>query len=132
MHRLPIAAFDGENADPANGRRMDSEILAHTPWGEIAHALAGKEGYARVQQSDDHRITPGAEPLRERFGGEPTLILLDELSVYPCKVSNITGARDQLTAFLTSLFKAVESAPDAALVYTLGSVRTGEQPTPVP
>ena len=120
-----IAAFDGENADPANGRRMDKEILAYTPWGEIAYALAGKEGYARVQQSDEQRIAPGAETLRELFGGEPTLILLDELSVYLRKVSNIQDARHQLTAFLTSLFKAVESAPDAALVYTLAIGKDG-------
>ena len=125
QRRVRIAAFDGENADPANGRRMDDGLLAYTPWGEIAYALAGKEGYARVQQSDEHRIAPGAETLRELFGGEPTLILLDELSVYLRKVSNLAGARDQLTAFLTSLFKAVENAPDAALVYTLAIGKDG-------
>ena len=125
QRHVRIAAFDGENADPANGRRMGEEILAYTPWGEIAYALAGKEGYARVQQSDEQRIAPGAETLRELFGGEPTLILLDELSVYLRKVSNIQGARRQLTAFLTSLFKAVESAPDAALVYTLAIGKDG-------
>ena len=39
-----IAAFDGENADPANGRRMEDDLLAFTPWGEIAYALAGTAG----------------------------------------------------------------------------------------
>ena len=34
-------------------------------------------------------------------------------------------ARDQLTAFLTSLFKAVEGAPNAALVYTLAIGKDG-------
>ena len=43
-----VAAFDGENADPANGRALDGGVLAYTPWGEIAHALAGKPGYERV------------------------------------------------------------------------------------
>lgn len=38
---IRIAAFDGENADPANGRSMDDGILAHTPWGELACSLAG-------------------------------------------------------------------------------------------
>ncbi len=116
-----IAAFDGENADPANGRRMEADLLAYTPWGEIAYALAGKDGYARVRKSDERRIAPGAETLRELFGGEPTLILLDELSVYLRKVRNLEDAsdRDQMTAFLASLFKAVESAPNAVLVYTL-------------
>lgn len=123
-----VAAFDGENADPANGRSMGSgsdAILAYTPWGEVAFALAGPKGYERVRRSDEKRVAPGSETLRELFGGEPTLILLDELSVYLRKVKDFAGAADQLTAFLTSLFKAVESAPNAALVYTLAIGRDG-------
>ena len=120
-----VAAFDGENADPANGRTMGDGILAYSPWGEIAYALAGKEGYERVRKSDENRIAPGAETLRELFGGEPTLILLDELSIYLRKVRNLGDAKTQLTAFLTSLFKAVESAPNAALVYTLAIGKDG-------
>ena len=123
--RVRIAAFDGENADPANGRRMDGGHLAHTPWGEIASALAGPAGYERIRTSDERRIAPGAETLRELFGGEPTLILLDELSVYLRKVGRLGDARDQLTAFLTSLFKAVEGAPNAVLVYTLAIGKDG-------
>ena len=123
--RVRIAAFDGENADPANGRAMGDGVLACTPWGEIAYALAGKDGYARVRNSDESRIAPGAETLRELFGGEPTVILLDELSVYLRKVRRIDDAHDQLTAFLTSLFKAVEGAPNAALVYTLAIGKDG-------
>ena len=120
-----IAAFDGENADPANGRAMGDDVLAHTPWGELAYALAGRAGYQRVQNSDREGVAPGAETLQELFGGQPTLILLDELSVYLRKVQRRQGARDQLTAFLTSLFKAVEGAPNAALVYTLALGRDG-------
>ena len=122
-----VAAFDGENADPMNGRAMggDDGVLAYTPWGELAFALAGKDGYARVRRSDEERVAPGSETLGELFGGEPTLILLDELSVYLRKVQGIDGAGDQLTAFLTSLFKAVEGAPNAALVYTLAIGRDG-------
>jgi hypothetical protein len=114
-----VAAFDGENADPLNGRTMGDGIRAFTPWGEIACSLAGPTGYERVRASDEQRVAPGADTLRELFGGRPTLILLDELSVYLRKVKAIAGARDQLSAFLTSLFKAVEGAPNAALVYTL-------------
>lgn len=120
-----IAAFDGENADPANGRRMEEGVLAFTPWGELAWALAGRAGYERVRRSDEEGVAPGAETLAELFGGEPTLILLDELAIYLRKVANRQGARDQLTAFLTSLFKAVESSPRAALVYTLAVGKDG-------
>lgn len=126
--KVRVAAFDGENADPANGRAMGSGadgVLAYTPWGEIAFALAGAAGYERVRRSDEGRIAPGSETLRELFGGEPALILLDELSVYLRKARSFSGAADQLTAFLTSLFKAVESAPNAALVYTLAIGRDG-------
>ena len=123
--RVRVSAFDGENADPANGRAMGDGVLARTPWGEIAFALGGKAGYERFRNSDEQGIAPGAETLRELFGGEPTLILLDELSVYLRKVQRIDHARDQLTAFLTSLFKAVESEPRAALVYTLAIGKDG-------
>ncbi|MCA3396953.1 MAG: ATP-binding protein [Roseomonas sp.] len=120
-----IAAFDGENADPANGRRMAPEVLAYTPWGEIAYALAGREGYERVRRSDETGVAPGAETLAELFGGKPALILMDELAIYLRKVANRPGAKDQLTAFLTALFTAVESSPKAALVYTLAVGKDG-------
>ena len=120
-----LAAFDGENTDPANGRTMGDGVRAHTPWGELAYALAGTAGFERVRKSDAAGVAPGADTLRELFGGEPTLILLDELSVYLRKVQQSGAARDQLTAFLTSLFKAVEGAPRAALVYTLAIGKDG-------
>jgi predicted AAA+ superfamily ATPase len=105
-----VAVFDGENADPANGRRMANDVLAFTPWGEIAFALAGHEGYERLKKSDQEGMAPGAGTIAELFGDCPALILLDELSVYLRKIKNRPGARDQLTAFLTSLFKAAGSA----------------------
>ena len=120
-----VAAFDGENADPLNGRALSGGVLAYTPWGEIAHALADKPGYERVRKSDEAHVAPGAETLRALFGNAPTLILLDELSVYLRKVRQSASGRDQLTAFLTSLFKAVETAPNAALVYTLAIGKDG-------
>lgn len=120
-----VAAFDGENADPANGRALEDGLLAHTPWGEIAYALGGRAGYERVRESDARCVAPGADTLRELFGGRPALVLLDELSVYLRKVQDAEEGRDQLTAFLTSLFKAVESTPNVALVYTLAVGKGG-------
>ncbi|WP_404384390.1 DUF499 domain-containing protein [Caenispirillum salinarum] len=81
-----VAAFDGENADPFNGRQVADGIRVFTPWGDLAYALAGREGYERVRKSDEAGAAPGAETLRELFGGEPALILLDELSIYLRKV----------------------------------------------
>ena len=120
-----VAAFDGENADPLNGRPLEQGLRAYTPWGELAYHLAGVEGYEQVRRSDIERVAPGAETVRDLFGGKPTLILLDELGVYLRKVRHLPEA-DQLTPFLTSLFKAVESSPGAALVFTLAIGKEGK------
>ncbi len=113
-----VAAFDGENADPANGRPMGEGIRAHTPWGEIAYQLAGKAGYEIVRRSDEQRIAPGADTIKELFGSDPVLVVLDELGEYLRRVQGM-GGRDQLTAFLKALLTAIESTPHAAIVYTL-------------
>jgi len=120
-----IAAFDGENADPANGRRMVDGIRAYTPWGEIAAQLAGKQGYELVRRSDEGRVAPGADTIAELFGNQPVLIVLDELGEYLRKVRHLEG-RDQLTGFMKALFSAVEGAGNAAVVYTLAVRQDGK------
>lgn len=127
-----VAAFDGENADPVNGHALGDGICAYTPWGELAYALGGVEGYKRIQNSDTTRIAPGSDTLRELIAGKPALILLDELSVYLRKqtgTGQLKMAAGQLTAFLTALFKAVESSPRTALVYTLAIGKKDQKAT---
>ncbi|MHA6731232.1 ATP-binding protein [Devosia sp. A369] len=119
-----IAAFDGENADPANGRLMGDGIRAKTPWGEIAYQLAGKAGYEIIRASDEMVVAPGASTIAELFGNEPVLVVLDEMGEYLRRVQFMNG-REQFTAFLKSLFSAIESHPNAALVYTLAVRRDG-------
>lgn len=115
-----IAALDGENSDPANGRLLEADVRAYSLWGELAYQLGGKAGYELVRNSDEKHVAPGAEALRELFGGEPTLIMLDEISVYLRKVERAwPNASGQFTAFIHALFKAVASTPQVALVYTL-------------
>ena len=113
---IRVAALDGENSDPADGLTLEPGLRAKTLWGELAYRLAGAEGYRRVQESDQRHVAPGAETIRELFGGEPTLIMIDEVSVYLRKVERAyPGASGQFTAFLHALFKAVETAPNVAL-----------------
>ena len=98
------------------------------------HPLRGRRGGVRTcgtgrlpacapqrRAADRARFRDAARAVRRRADA----LLLDELSVYLREVEDIGGAADQLTAFLTSLFKAVESAPNAALVYTLAIGRDG-------
>ena len=122
-----VAALDGENTDPANGITLEPGLRARSLWGELAYRLAGAEGYKRVQESDEKHVAPGAETLRELFGGQPTLIMLDEVSVYLRKVERVyPDASEQFTAFLHALFKAVETAPNVALVFTLAVGKDSE------
>jgi len=115
-----IAALDGENADPTNGLRLEDGVLARTLWGEMAWRLAGRAGFERVRQSDERHVAPGTETIVELFGGEPTLILIDEISVYLRKVAKSDPeAAGQFPAFLQALVKAVAASPRACLVTTL-------------
>jgi hypothetical protein len=120
-----VAAFDGENADAANGRPMGEGVRAFTPWGEIAYQLAGKAGYEIVRKSDQDKISPGTDTIRELFGSDPVLIVIDELGEYLRKVQHMDG-RDQLTAFMKALFTAVETSSNAAVVYTLAVQADGK------
>jgi hypothetical protein len=36
------------------------------------YLLAGPKGYHRMRQSDEKYIAPGADTIREFFGGQPT------------------------------------------------------------
>ena len=120
-----VAAFDGEAADPTNGRLMGDGIRAYTPWGEIAYQLGGAEAYEIVRKSDEARRAPGADTLGEILADQPCLILLDELGEYLRKCPDAYG-RDQLAAFLKALFSAVEGRKDAAVVFTLAVRQDGK------
>ena len=94
-----VAAFDGENADPANGRATGDGVKARTPWGEIAYALAGREGYERVRESDELRMAPGAANLRELIGEQPALILRDNMRAVAERIENM--GREEATYWLS-------------------------------
>src|SRR3954466_5110022 len=57
-------------------------IAAQTVWGYLALQLGGAAAYEHVRRDDEARTAPGANDLRQIFGGRPTLIMLDELARY--------------------------------------------------
>ncbi|MDB4303986.1 DUF499 domain-containing protein, partial [Desulfosarcina sp.] len=122
-----VAALDGERSDPSNGLKLEEGLFAHSLWGEMAYQLAGRDGFERVKKSDQNHNAPGESTITELFGGEPTLILIDEISVYLRKATLAFGeAANQFTAFIQALIKAVSSTPNVALVCTL-AVRLEDQ-----
>ncbi len=118
--KVRVAALDGENSDPANGVRLEGDLLARSLWGEMAYRLAGPEGFERVRKSDEAHVAPGMDTIVELFGDEPTLILIDEIAIYLRKVAPVfPNATDQFAAFVQALLKAVASTPNVCLVFTL-------------
>jgi len=115
-----VAALDGENSDPANGVRLEGDLMAHSLWGEMAYRLAGRQGFERVRKSDETHIAPGTDTIIELFGGRPTLILIDEIGLHLRKVSQYFPEKaDQFAAFVQALLKAVAATPQVSLVFTL-------------
>ena len=66
---------------------LDKWLRAKTLWGELTYRLAAAEGYRRVQEGDEKHFAPGAPTLIGLFGGQPTLIMIGEVSVYLRKVA---------------------------------------------
>ena len=81
------------------------------------------------RRSDEQRVAPGADTLRSLLGDAPALLLLDELSVYLRKVGRQDDAQGQLTAFLTSLFKAAYSGRSGTRIELTRFAGAGHTPT---
>lgn len=117
---VSVAALDGENSDPANGLRLEGNLLARSLWGEMAYRLAGRDGFERIRNSDEKHVAPGTDTIIELFGDKPTLILIDEVAIYLRKVAKVfPSSVDQFSAFIQALLKAVAATPRACLVFTL-------------
>lgn len=104
--KVRVVAFVGTAADALKGK---------TPWGELADQL-GK--YADFKEHDQKRRAPGKDRLHNLLGGQPTLILMDEIAQYAVKAKDF---RDQLIAFFQELTETVKVLPQCALVVTLPS-----------
>ncbi|MGQ9616444.1 MAG: ATP-binding protein [Spirochaetota bacterium] len=101
-----VAVFVGTQADPIKGR---------TPWGEISYQLGV---YDKVKEHDEKRRSPGKEVLNAILGGDPVLILMDEIVEYAVKAKDFA---DQISAFSQELTEAVKSKNNCCLVCTLPS-----------
>jgi hypothetical protein len=97
-------------------------VSARTLWGYLALQVGGSEGYELVRADDEALTAPGADALKRLFGDRPTLILIDEIARYytAAKGHAVAGSTlaKQTTAFLMSLFQAVDSLPRSVLVIT--------------
>ncbi|MEG4105707.1 DUF499 domain-containing protein [Microcoleus sp. S13_C5] len=123
---IAVAAIDGRDLDPEQGvYHSDSGLTTYTLWGEIAYQIGGISGYQLLQGSDKSGVSPGTSVLERLTGGQPTVIILDEIARYlrSAKAKQI-GRSDlakQVVAFLFSLMDLAAACDNLVLVYSLAS-----------
>jgi hypothetical protein len=117
------AVFVGTEFDSITGRcEKEGDPVRHTPWGEIAFQLGGKDGFAVVEKHDAERIAPSTEVIREFLPkNRPALILMDELLNFMSR-NRKSGLTGQLYSFVQNLSEEARAQDQVALCVSLPSL----------
>ena len=93
-----------------------------TIWGNIAKDLFGEDGYSKLREQDRLMTSPGEKALRDLFGKEKCLILIDELALYLAKAATVrlgdSTLAKQTVAFLQELSEVASSCTNVVVVIT--------------
>lgn len=119
LGEVNLAVFSGSDKGPDVPLATAEGRAIRTLWGYLAWRLAGRDGLALVQSSEDAGTSPGGEVFQKVLAltGKPSLILLDELVVF---VRQLTGERyNAHLSFLQSLTEAAAQIPNALIVGSL-------------
>ena len=109
-----IVVIDGSRIDMF-GKRYPDGTHIKTLWGLLFKALGV---YQKYKDIDTLGQAPSVTTLKEALSAEPTLILIDEPTIY---IQNIMGDNRHIgvfQAFLQNLTTAVSETPGCALVVT--------------
>ncbi len=120
-HRAVLVGYE---LSPGQPHVKSDGCVIRTLWGELAWQLLGKEGYARVEDSDRQGVSPGSEVLRELFtAASPCLILIDEWVVYVRQLYSVSGLPagtfDANMSFAQALTEAAKASPHTLVVATI-------------
>ncbi|MCC6627902.1 MAG: DUF499 domain-containing protein, partial [Chloroflexi bacterium] len=118
------AVLVGTALDPARPHRKPDGTEVRTLWGELAHQLGGREGYALVAEADARGVSPGSTTLLELFTRHaPCLILIDEWVAFVRQLYNQAdlpaGSFDANLTFAQALTEAARQAPRALVVASI-------------
>ena len=91
----------------------------------MRNLIGGIEGYQLLRGSDEKKVSPGTQVLERLTGGQPTLVLLDEIAEHLRRSravqvvdSNLAG---QVVDFLFALMDLAASCDHLVFVYSLAS-----------
>ncbi len=123
--KVVVAGVDGDKAG-TEVFLQHANFQTHSLWGELAYQLGGVRGYEKVKNIDDPEKVPHAALIREILTtGAPVLILLDEIVLYMCKLSE--RGKNALTSFINSLISEISALRQAVLVITDTADQTAYQ-----
>lgn len=118
------AVLVGTALSPGQTHTKPDGTVIHTLWGEMAHQLLGKDGYALVAEADRTGTSPGSDVLRELFTyAAPCLILIDEWVAYVRQLYGMfgftAGSFDANLTFAQALTEAAAAVPQALVVASI-------------
>jgi len=122
------AVLVGTAFNPSKVDIKPDGIEVHTLWGELAWQLGGANGYAKIAESDQKQVPPGARALADLFKIHgPCLILLDEWVAYARNLvsqKNLpAGTFDAQLSFAQRLTEATKQVPNALLLISVPQSR---------
>ncbi|MCW0191653.1 MAG: ATP-binding protein [Rhodococcus sp.] len=122
---VKIAALVGDALDPVAGVETNGH-LTFTLWGEMA-AQIGSDAFTAMAASDLERTAPGTATIKAAFGGEPTIIIIDEIAKYIRQVTS-SGNEDvrrmakAIAVFLGNLFEVASDPTNrVSVIITLAA-----------
>lgn len=120
---IQVVGVVGSDLSPSTGLPHKG-FRTYTLWGEIVAQSTRDSNPELVQRCEQDRAAPGTGLWEELIGGEPTLIMLDEVARHLRAAKNVptthkSDLAEQTVAFLMSLFEFVASREQVVVVYTL-------------
>lgn len=120
------AVLVGTDLSPGNPHKKKDGTEVRTLWGELAHQLGGKEGYALVAKDDREGTAPGSNALAELFRKyAPCLVLIDEWVAYVRQLHGKTdlpaGSFDNNLTFAQTLTEAAKKVENVLVVASIPS-----------
>jgi len=108
-----VAVLDGSRISTTFGKGLPDGSRVMTLWGLLFKQLGV---YDRFKDVDKREESPDITMIREALTTEPTLILIDEITMYISSSPSRLASRIQ--AFLQALTAAVKETPRCAMVIT--------------
>ena len=122
---VQVAALVGDALDPTAGVSTNGH-RSQTLWGEMA-AQIGDAAFKAMAANDVERTAPGTGTIKAAFGGNPTVVIVDEIAKYLRSVTS-SGSEDvrrmarAIPVFLGNLFEVASDPTNrVSVVITLAT-----------